>query len=260
MTLTSNREDETIGLERTRIDDHLQAAALTLPLGGLVTLVYFAGFSRFGASELPWKITASATFLAITVLVCHYFLNRRARRLIWEGVAAMFALVPTWLLMGSCWLFYFIFAPMPHWLKWITLVPCALGTVYWLRIVWKDYARDVDRLHLVQRLYRFDEQRILYPGADSDMIVATLRQRNPFIWLPVWAISLAPLIGALAMSSIEHFESPSGPHMVFLVLSFFSFPMSLWMLAYFGLRTVYFHVYLPFKLEAQTKKKVILAP
>ena len=91
MTLTSNREDETIGLERTRIDDHLQAAALTLPLGGLVTLVYFAGFSRFGASELPWKITASATFLAITVLVCHYFLNRRARRLIWEGVAAMFA-------------------------------------------------------------------------------------------------------------------------------------------------------------------------
>jgi hypothetical protein len=260
MNPTPDNEDRSIRLERTRIDDHLQSAALSLPLGGLITLVYFAGFSRFGASKLPWKIAASATCIAVLTLVIHYLLNRRARRLIWEGIAAVFAILPIWLLVGSGWLFYFAFAPMPYWLRWSVLVPCGLGTVYWLRIVWRDYLGDVEKLHLVRRLYRFDEQRILYPGADSDMIVATLRQRNPVKWLPVWAISLTPLAGALALGSIEHTESPSGPHVVFLILSLLSFPMSLWILAYFGLRTVFFHVYLPLKLEVQSGKKVILAP
>jgi hypothetical protein len=258
--MTSTSENPRVERERTRIDDHLQAAALTLPLGGLVTILYLAGFSRFGGSELPWKITASATLLAIVTLVLHYFFNRKARRLIWEGVAAMFALIPTWLLMGSCWLFYFIFAPIPYWLRWATLVPCVCGTAYWLRLAWIDYASSVENLHLIPRLYQFEEQQILYPGANSDMLVAELRQRNPLAWLPVWAVSFAPLIGALAFGSIEHFESQSGPHLVFLILSFLSFPMSLWILAYLGLRTVFFHVYLPIKLETQSGQKVILAP
>jgi uncharacterized membrane-anchored protein YitT (DUF2179 family) len=246
---------------RTRIDDHPLAAGLNLPLGGLGTFLYYAGFSDFRTSTLPWKISGILTVMATGVVLLHYLLNRHSRRLLWEGFVALFALVPSWLVLGSCWLFYFLFAPMPTWVRFVVLVPCLLGTAYWLYVVWKDYARDFEKLGLRERLYKFEATRIVYPGGASDMVVAMLKQRNPFTRIHFWIVtSFGPILMGIAMSSIEHFQSSSGPHAVFLILSFLSFPMSLWILAYLGVRTVFFHVFYPLKLERETGKKVILDP
>jgi hypothetical protein len=64
-------------------------------------------------------------------------------------------------------------------------------------------------------------------------------------------------ISLIASRLIPH---ASGPHALFLILSFMSFPLSQWFLGYMGITTVYFHIYLPLKIERETGKKVILAP
>ena len=148
---------------------------------------------------------------------------------------------------------------MPVSVRWTVLSPCLAGTAYWLIVVWRDYESDAERLGLLSRLYRVESDRIVY-SAEASTVILTLKQRNPFSRLHFWGVSLAPLVGGIALSSVEHFQSTSGPHVVFLILSFFSYPMSQWILAYLGMRTVFFHVYLPFKIEKKTGKKVILAP
>jgi hypothetical protein len=243
----------------TSIDLHPKAAGLNLFIGGLITFVYYAGFSDFKTTTMPWKVTGSLTLISSAVLLVQYFLNRSRRRLIWEGIAAIFGLLPIWLLLGSCWLAYFLFAPMPVFVRWSVLLPCLAGTIYWLIVVWRDYESVAKRRGLLSRLYRVEGDRIVY-SIEASTVVLTLKQRSPFSRLHFWGVSLAPLLGGIALSSVEHFQSASGPHGVFLILSFFSYPMSQWMLAYLGMRTVFFHVYLPRKIEKETAKKVILAP
>ncbi|KXV04320.1 hypothetical protein CR51_13835 [Caballeronia megalochromosomata] len=245
---------------RTRIDDHPMLAGLSLILGGAITFFYFAAFSEFNNTGLPWKLTGSLTLVSSALVLVQFATNRSERRLIWEGFAALCLLVGLWLFTGSCWLFYFSFAPIPAWLRWNVIVPGVVGTAHWLRMVWKDYKRDVQNLNLVERLYKFEDDRIVYPGQSSDLLVGELTRRNPFTKLHLWAVPLGPLFGAIALGFAGHFRTSGGPHLIFLIASFFTFPMSQFLLGYGGAKTLYFHIYLPLKMERLTGKRVILAP
>jgi heme/copper-type cytochrome/quinol oxidase subunit 4 len=247
--------------DRTQIDDQPLAVALSTILGLIPTGVYYATFSDFGTTMLPWKICATITGLVPIFVLLHFAVNRRRRRMWWSGCATLIGGIPIWLLLGSWWVFYFACAPMPNWVRAVALTLCGGGTVYWIRLIWQDYARMTSNLHLEQRLFEHESSRIIFSIASANQVLPFLAQRNPFTKMHRWAATtLAPIFVGILLTSSQVFGSFKGPHALFLVESFFAFPMSQYVLAYFGVRTAFFDLYLPLKLERETGKKVILSP
>jgi hypothetical protein len=229
----------------------------------LPTAVYYEAFGKggFDVSELPWKMAFAIQLLIPLVLFAHYLINRRRRRLWWEGVVALWAVVGLWMPMGSCTFFYFGFAPMPALERGVGLLGCIGGTIFWLTLVWRDYVRQDKEHRLKETLYIEEDKRFIYKGTAADTIVSCLPQRNPFTRAHFWLVSyFGPLLGGIFLVAIKVIPQSSGPHALFLIGSFLSFPLSQWMLGYFGVRTFYFHIYLPLQIERETGKKVILEP
>ncbi len=257
--------DEPFGIapdtNRTPIDDQPFAATLGIVLGLVPTGIYYAAFSDFGTTMLPWKICAAITVLVPICTFVHYAFNRRKRRMWWAGCASLLGVIPIWLLLGSWWLFYFAFAPMPVWVRTAALALCGLGTMYWLTLVWRDYVRITESQQLEQQLFKHEPSHIVFSIASGSRILPFLNQRNPFTKLHVWAgTTLAPIFVGILLTSSHVLQGFKGPHVVFLTESFFAFPLSQYVLAYLGLRIAFFDVYLPLKLERETGKKVILGP
>ena len=246
--------------EGTRIDLHAKFAIGGLLMGSLPTTFYYLGFEEFGASELVWKLCFVLQVLASIVLFAHYLVNRNARRLWPAGFAALCMVVPIWLFMGSCWIFYFTFAPMPYWIRAVALVPCCVAAVRFPLLVWKDYAREITTSSLVESAYR-ERGSVLVYGTASEAIIERLKQRSPFSRLHLLAVTIfGPFSMAFALTAPHGIHIGNGPHAVFLVASFFSFPVSQWLLGYLSVRIAFFQIYLPLKLERETGKKVILGP
>jgi hypothetical protein len=247
--------------DKTRIDGHFQGALLVALLGCFPIALYWIGFKAFGASQLPWKIASAVVASGVLTSCVSYLLNRRPRRLFWEGLAASVVSLTFWLMLGSCWVFYFGFAPMPFWIRIIALLFFVALTGFWIRRSWGNYQRATADQDLISKLYIKGPDRIVYPGAESDATVACIPSPWKGLPIPYWAVAiLAPLVIAYAFVSQRIFEKSGGPHGVFIILSVLSLPMSNGILDQFLMRTVFFHVYLALKLERKTGKKVILGP
>ena len=90
--------------------------------------------------------------------------------------------------------------------------------------------------------------------------VALLQRRNPFTRLHFWlATTFGPIFIGLVMTSNHVLQVSNRAHAIFLVATFFAYPMSQWMLAHLGGRTAFFHIYLPLKFERAIGKRVTLA-
>jgi hypothetical protein len=244
---------------RTRIDDHALLAKLCAMIGIVPVALYRFAFNSFGSSKLPWQIALAFEVICPTVVYTHYLLNRRSRRLFWEGIAAFAAFIPTWMLLGSHWLFYFGFAPMPSTTRLIALLFGFGMTAITVVVTLGNYRRAADRLGLVQRMTVVEPEFIVYP----DKLDAGISMfERSWDWLPippVWLISLIGSIGtAFAMLTGRVFEKTGGPHILFIMLSVVGFPFSCLIIGHFFVRLAYFHIYLPLKLERETGKKVIL--
>ncbi|WP_407971118.1 hypothetical protein ACJ51O_02310 [Burkholderia pyrrocinia] len=244
---------------RTRIDDHAKLAMICGVLGLVPLALYWIAFNAFQSSAMPWKIALAIEVLCPITVYVHYLLNRRARRLYWEGVAALFAMLPIWMIMGSHWLFYLGFAPMPGGVRAMALSLCISATVITIMVTWQNYRRATERLGLVQRMPVIEPDTIVYPDALDRGV--SMFERS-WSWLPVPPIWLVSLIGsagaAYAMLTGRVFETTSGPHVLFIMLSVVGFPLSCLIIGHFFVRLAYFHIYLPLKLERETGKKVIL--
>lgn len=247
--------------DKTRIDAHLQGAALVVVLGCFPVAIYWFAVNDFRISHLPLQIALAVVASSSLAACTNYVLNRRARRLFWEGLAATVCGLTFWLMLGSYWLFYFGFAPMPSWVRIIALTFSAGVTSIWIWLSWRNYERTTADQDLVSKLYFEGANQIVYPGAESDLTVACIASPWKGLSIPYRAFSIvAPLVIAYAFLSQRVFEKSGGPHGVFIILSILSLPLSNGILGQFLVRTVFFHVYLALKLEQKTGKKVILGP
>ncbi|WP_321814186.1 MULTISPECIES: hypothetical protein [unclassified Paraburkholderia] len=246
---------------KTRIDAHPLAANLGAFIGLLPLVGYWISFKAFKSSTLPWKIALASEFICPTIIYVQYILNRRARRLFCEGIAAIAGLVPTWLAIGSYWLFYLGFAPMPFAPRVIALSICLAITLIVIIVVLQNYRRATTRLNLVQRMDIMEPDTIVYPDTLDAGIPMFERSLSRLPTPPLWLFSTVGSIGtAYAMVSGRVFETSGGPHILFIMLSVVSFPVSCAYIGHFFVRLGYFHIYLPLKLERDTGKKVILGP
>jgi hypothetical protein len=166
-----------------------------------------------------------------------------------------------WIPLGSWSFFYFLFAPMPSLERGAALTICFGGTAIWLSRVWSDYKKiDRDR-DLKRTLFNYENKTIAYSSTKSDGVVLALPQRNSFTRAHRCIVSFFGLFfGGIVLITVKIIPQTSGPHALFLIISFLSFPLSQWVLGYLCIRTIYFHVYLPLQIERETGKKVILAP
>jgi hypothetical protein len=247
--------------DRTRIDAHVMGAALLVIPGLLPVGIYWFAFNQFGTSQLPWKIAFTVVISCVLASCASYVLNRRSRRLFWEGATASVSVLVIWMVLGSYWLFYFGFAPMPSWVRVTALTFSAGLTCMWILWSWRNYQRVTVDQDLVSKLYIEESGQIVYPGAESDMAVACIASPWKGLNIPYRAFSIvAPLVIAYAFVSQRVFEKSGGPHSAFIILSILSLPLSNGILGQFLVRTVFFHVYLALKLEKKTGKKVILGP
>jgi hypothetical protein len=163
--------------------------------------------------------------------------------------------------LGSWSFIYFSFAPLPYWEKTGGITACFCGTIIWLWRLWKDYVKFDDERQLKKILFSEESERFIFRSADAESIISCMPQRNPFSPVNFFIFSsLVPLLGIAGLSFDRTAQYTSGPHMLFIFLSSISLPVSQWLLGYMGLRAIYFHVYLPLKIERETGKKVILAP
>jgi len=227
-----------------------------LPLG-----VYWLAFSAFGASQIPWKIALGLEIFCPVFVYVQYLMNRRSRRLYWEGAAAFVSLLPFWMAVGSHWFFYLGFAPLPATVRSIALSFGIVMTIVTIWMTWRNYERATARLNLIHRMNAVGPNLLVYPdGLEAGV---SMFERS-WSWLPVPPASLVSAIGsvvvACALLSGRVFDQANGPHILFIMLSVIGFPISCLFIGHFLVRVAYFHIYLPIKIERETGKKVILGP
>jgi hypothetical protein len=246
-------------INRTRIDSHPKIAALMILISCIPTFLYYALFSDLTGSQIPWKISAFIQIIVPLTTISHYIFNKKSRRLLYEGQAALVIMIGLWMVVGSWPFMYFGFAPMSRWASLTGLSIIFFSTVFWVKSVFEDYSKYDAEYNLRKKLFIEKDGNFIYGGVAADRIILFLPQRNPlfemsFIWFS--AIGIAAIYFFLSKSSLE-FERANG---MFVLFSLLSFPLSQWMLGYIGVRIAYFHIYLPLKIESETGKKVILGP
>ena len=157
-----------------RFEGYLAGARLGLLIGLLPTCFYWFAFKQFKASNLPREISLAIEICAPIAVYAHYYLNRNARRLIWEGVAVCIQFLPLWLSFGSHWIFYFCFAPIPNSIREISLTLSLGVTTFWTIITWRAFERETKRQGLIGRLYEENGSRINF-SSESDQVTAMLQ-------------------------------------------------------------------------------------
>lgn len=253
-----SRPESSIQNTRSRFDGYLNAAKVSLVMGIVPVTVYWYAFTAFGSSTLPWKIALAIEILCPIVVYVHHYLNHRQKRLIWEGFAVIVGLLPLWFLLGSYWLFYFGFAPIPPWIRAIGLTLGLTITTTWTWLTCQAYAREARKKRLIEHLYDDDGVQLVF-SIQSDQATAQLEglPGASFI-VPAGLVSaLAPVLLAYTIVSAHTTNTNGGPHGVFIILSALSVPITCWFLKHFFIRIAYFHIYLPIKLERSTGKPVI---
>ncbi|KVD31715.1 hypothetical protein WI84_24215 [Burkholderia ubonensis] len=244
-------------IEKTRIDGHLLGAKMFACIGIVPVVFYWFAFRAFGSSGFPWMCALAIEIFCPIFAYVHYFLNRRAKRLVWAGASVCIGFFPVWLLLGSYWLFYFCWAPMPSTIRAVALPVCFAAAIGWAWLTWHIYGRETRRLGLTERLFRVESDRIVYP-VESDTVIGTVEGPGASITIPYWLVStVGPILIGYAMLSGRVFEKTGGPHGVFIILSAFSLPITCWLVSRIFVRFAYFQIYLPLKLERETGKKVI---
>lgn len=227
-------------------------------MGIVPVTVYWQAFTAFGPSNLPWKIALAIEILCPIVVYAHHYLNRRKKRLILDGLSAIAGILPLWFFLGSYWLFYFGFAPMPSWVRAIGLTLALAVTIVWTWLTWRAYSREAQRKRLIQHLYDEEDARLVF-SIQSDQVTAQLEglPGASFV-VPAGLVSaLAPVVLAYTIVSARTTTTNGGPHGVFIILSVLGVPITCWFLKHFFIRIAYFHIYLPAKLERSTGKPVI---
>ncbi|WP_232465016.1 hypothetical protein [Burkholderia ubonensis] len=74
-------------IEKTRIDGQLLGAKMFTCIGIVPVVFYWFAFRAFGSSGFPWMCALAIEIFCPIFAYMHYFLNRRAKRLVWAGAS-----------------------------------------------------------------------------------------------------------------------------------------------------------------------------
>lgn len=161
-------------------------------------------------------------------------------------------------MLGSYWLFYFGFAPVPPAIR-ATSLTLSISIVFsWALLSWRAFARESKNPDVINKIYHQDGNRFVF-SHESDLVTAMMKGPGSSKMIPAGLLSaLGPLILAYTIVSGHTSSTSGGPHGVFIILSILSVPMTCWLLTSFFVRLAYFYIYFPLKLERSTGKKVIL--
>ncbi|MBK1823918.1 hypothetical protein [Burkholderia orbicola] len=239
------------------IDFHGKLAVIELAIGLLVAGIYYV-FSQMGVmSGSLWKSVVIVQLCVSAVLFIHYIANRRSRRLWVEGVVSLFAMVP-WLMISLVWLFYVSYV-MPVMLRSLVIVACFLIIGWHSLKVWLDFSRAVKSESIVGTIYYESGEGFVFRNSLGGYI-DKLTSRNPLKGSLLAMIGYAsPFAAAFGLSANHIFGESVGPHVLCVILSILGFPMSIWILGNAYVRSIFFRVYLPLKLEKKTGRKVVIS-
>ncbi|OXI27420.1 hypothetical protein [Burkholderia sp. AU15512] len=240
------------------IDFHGKLAVLELVVSSLVAGGYFV-FSQFGvvAASL-WKLVLAVQLFVSTVMILHYVMNRRPRRLWVEGIVSMLMLFP-FLMIALLWLFYLLSIPIPLVLKVSVIAACFALIARHAFLVLSDFRRAAKIESVVQTIYHDNGKNLVLRHSCGGYIDG-LTARNPLKPGVLSVVAyLTPLAAALGGNVNHVFDENIGPHVLCIVFSLLAFPMTLSLVGNFYVRQLFFRVYLPLKLERRTGKRIILA-
>ncbi|WP_141727472.1 hypothetical protein [Burkholderia seminalis] len=240
------------------IDFHGKLAAIELAIGLLVAAIYYVFFKLGVMADLLWKSIVVVQFCISIVLFVHYVMNRQPRRLWVEGVVSLFYLGP-WLMIALFWLFYISYVPMPGILK-VSVIAVCFAIIGWHSFkILLDFRRAVKSESVVKTIYYESGENLVFRNSLGGYI-DQLTSRNPLkgSLLSVVGYSM-PFAAAFGLGANHVFGENVGPHVLGVVLSLVGFPMSIWIIGNAYVRSIFFRVYLPLKLERKTGKKVILS-
>ncbi|WP_155640099.1 hypothetical protein [Burkholderia territorii] len=239
------------------IDFHGKLAAIELAIGLLVAGIYYV-FSQLGVMAASvWKLIVIVQLFVSTILFIHYIANRRSRRLWIEGIVSLFALAP-WLMISLAWLFYILYIPMSVALKSLVIAIC-FAVIGWHSFkVWWDFDSAAKKESVVNTIYYESGGNLVFRNSLGGYI-DQLTSRNPLkgSLLAMIGYSL-PFAAAFGLSANHIFGENVGPHVLCVVLSVLGFPMTVWIFGNAFVRSIFFRVYLPLKLEKKTGRKVVV--
>ncbi|VWD50347.1 hypothetical protein [Burkholderia contaminans] len=239
------------------IDLHGKLAGLELVLGLLVSGGYYV-LSQFNVMPgFLWGLVLIVQAIVSIVLLVHYVMNRKSRRLWVEGIASMLILVP-WLMIAFFWLFYILYIPIPAIAKALVVVVCFAIIVRHAFLVLSDFRRATKKQSVICTIYHDNGKNLILRHSCGGYI-DQLTSRNPLKGSVLSVLMyLAPFAAAFGLNVNHVFGENVGPHVLCVVFSILTFPMTISIIGNFYVRQLFFRVYLPFKLERKTGKKVIL--
>ncbi|WP_157776356.1 hypothetical protein [Burkholderia stabilis] len=251
-----NADDDSVG-DGSPIDMHGKLAVLELAVSMIVVAMYYV-LSKMGVMAASlWKSVLLAQIFVSIVIYFHYVMNRRSRRLWVEGVVSVLALAP-WAMIAFAWLFYISSIPMSGNLKVSVIIVCFLIIGWHSFMVLSDFRRAARKDAVVNTIYYDDGSNLIFRNSLIGYI-DKLTSRNPLKGSLLSGVGyLMPLAAAFGMSVNHIFGENIGPHVACVVLSVLGFPMSVWLVGNACVRSIFFRVYLPLKLEKKTGKKVLL--
>ncbi|MGU3778780.1 hypothetical protein [Burkholderia metallica] len=258
LTMMESNIDKNPVDDGSPIDFHGKLAAIELAIGLLVAGIYYV-FSQLNVmADSLWKSIVVVQFCISIVLFIHYIFNRRSRRLWVEGVVSLFALGP-WLMIALVWLFYISYVPMPEIFR-VSVIAVCFAIIGWHSFkVFLDFRRAVKNESVIKTIYYESGENLIFRNSLGGYI-DQLTSRNPLkgSLLSVVGYSM-PFAAAFGLSANHIFGENVGPHVLGVILSLLGFPMSIWIIGNAYVRSIFFRVYLPLKLERKTGRKVILS-
>lgn len=245
--------------DETGIDLHAKLAWMTFLLGILISIFYYVIFNALGVVNLIWKWVIVTQFFTSIALYIHFLLNRKSRRLWVEGIVAPLALVP-YLIIGLIWLFYFLYAPMSQIIRIVVLIFCFGVLLLHSYLVFNDFRRATEKEAVIGTIY-WDKGGEFILRDSVNAYIDHLTTRTPFKKSFMMLAGYLPPFAAAFGLNINHVMNQEGAaNVACIVLSALGFPLTVWIIGNACVRSFYFRVYWPLKIERETGKRVILGP
>lgn len=242
--------------------DHLKVVVRAASFGVLFfslfgTAIAWAGTQSFNCSPTIWKTSLLLGLFFSTFAWLVYFPFRNTDKLLGNGLLSIFIfLCLFWLFGFAGFYFYFLFAPINLWVRVMALSSVTMALFYRAYVIACDIKQAFQRhKELFDRMYCDEGMFFTFSRQSIDLLTKSRKNRNPFKSIHAYAtMILSPF-----MMVLNKMLTPvlGDGHGVFLVFTFFSIPMLLWMIEIFT-QAIITMIYYPIKLQRTTGKPVLM--